>query len=73
MVEDVVALHDLKPVVKKPEYKIISEKNSREHLEKEVERLLSEGWSLAGGVSVSMYSSPYETVTYFSQSLTKNI
>lgn len=56
-----------------PRYKILSEKNSLQTLQTEVERHLSEGWSLQGGVSVAMYSSPYETVTVFSQSLTKNI
>jgi hypothetical protein len=59
-----------KPV---PQYKILSEKNSFQTLQTEVEKLMSEGWSLQGGVSVAMYSSPYETVTVFSQSLTKII
>lgn len=56
-----------------PQYKILSEKNSFQTLQTEVEKLMSEGWSLQGGVSVAMYSSPYETVTVFSQSLTKII
>lgn len=56
-----------------PQYKILSEKNSFQTLQIEVEKLMSEGWSLQGGVSVAMYSSPYETVTVFSQSLTKII
>lgn len=54
-------------------YKILTEKNSHQNLQDEVERHLKEGWSLQGGVAVAMYSSPYETVTIFSQSLTKNI
>jgi hypothetical protein len=56
----------------KPQYIIISDKNLN-YVQSEVENLLNDGWSIAGGVSVSMYSSPYETVTLFSQSLTKNI
>ena len=56
-----------------PQYKILSEKNSYHTLQNEVEYHLAQGWALQGGVSVAMYSSPYETVTVFSQSLTKNI
>jgi hypothetical protein len=56
----------------RPQYIIISDKNLN-YVQSEVENLLNDGWSIAGGVSVSMYSSPYETVTLFSQSLTKNI
>jgi hypothetical protein len=55
------------------QYKIVSEKNGTLHIQNEIEQLLKDGWLLQGGVATSMYSSPYETVTLFSQSLTKGI
>lgn len=73
-VEPVVEEVVIPPVVQKsPQYKIVSEKNGNTNMQREIEQLLEEGWVLQGGVATSMYSSPYETVTLFSQSLTKNI
>lgn len=64
---------DKYPDIKKPDYqyKILAYRNDYIKLQEEVTKLLNEGWQLVGGVSTSMNVSPYESVTIFSQALTK--
>jgi hypothetical protein len=64
---------DKYPEIKSPEYqyKILAYRNDYIKLQEEVTKLLNEGWQLVGGVSTSMNVSPYESVTIFSQALTK--
>lgn len=61
------------PNIKTPEYqyKILAYRNDYIKLQEEVTKHLNEGWQLAGGVSTCMNVSPYESVTIFSQALTK--
>jgi hypothetical protein len=64
---------DKYPEIKSPEYqyKILAYRNDYIKLQEEVTKHLNEGWQLVGGVSTSMNVSPYESVTIFSQAITK--
>lgn len=61
------------PDLKKPlyKYRILTVKNDWVRLQEEVTTMLNDGWLLAGGVSSSMITSPYETITVFSQAVYK--
>lgn len=64
---------DKYPEIKTPDYqyKILAYRNDYIKLQEEVTKHLNEGWQLVGGVSTSMNVSPYESVTIFTQALTK--
>lgn len=61
------------PDLKKPlyKYRILTVKNDWVRLQEDVTTMLNDGWLLAGGVSSSMITSPYETITVFSQAVYK--
>lgn len=55
--------------VPKYSYKILTYNNDYIKLQEDVTRLLNEGWSLAGGVSVSIHANQYSGTTVFSQAV----
>jgi hypothetical protein len=61
------------PDLQKPlyKYRILTVRNDWTRLQEDVTNLLNDGWQLAGGVSSSMYTTPYETTTVFSQAVYK--
>lgn len=64
---------DKYPDIQKPEYqyKILAFRNDYIKLQEEVTKHLNDGWKLAGGISTTMNVSPYESVTIFTQAITK--
>ena len=64
---------DKYPDIKTPEYqyKILAYRNDYVKLQEEVTKHLNDGWKLAGGISTTMNVSPYESVTIFTQAITK--
>lgn len=55
--------------VPKYSYKVITYNNDYIRLQEDVTKLLNEGWSLAGGVSVSIHANQYSGTTVFSQAV----
>ena len=53
------------------QYKILEFRNDYIKLQEEVTKHLNDGWKLAGGLATCMNVSPFETVTIFSQAITK--
>ena len=64
---------DKYPELQKPlyKYRILTVRNDWVKLQEDVTTMLNDGWQLAGGVSSSMITSPYETITVFSQAVYK--
>ena len=64
---------DKYPELQKPlyKYRILTVRNDWVKLQEDVTTILNDGWQLAGGVSSSMITSPYETITVFSQAVYK--
>jgi hypothetical protein len=64
---------DKYPDIKEPEYayKIIACRNDYTRLQEDITKYLNEGWNLAGGVSIAMTSTPFESTTVFSQAIYK--
>jgi hypothetical protein len=50
-------------------YRVLSYSNDYIKLQEEVTKLLNDGWTLAGGVSVSIHANQYSGTTVFSQSV----
>lgn len=52
-------------------YRILSYTNDYYRLQEDVTKLLNQGWSLAGGVSVAIHANQYAGTTVFSQAVYK--
>lgn len=50
-------------------YRILTHNNDYIRLQEDVTKLLNDGWSLAGGVSVSIHANQYSGNTVFSQAV----
>lgn len=50
-------------------YRVVSYNNDYIRLQEDVTRLMNEGWSLAGGVSVSIHANQYNGNAVFSQAV----
>lgn len=55
--------------VPKYSYRVLTYNNDYIKLQEDVTKLLNEGWSLAGGVSVSIHANQYSGTTVFSQAV----